>query len=164
MKTSDKMRCACKDLIIKNPTNFCHVPGCDVCFCSNRCSNFHFQDTSSICSGETHNMSSFMTSIRIQTYKQQLIEEIPQLIPDIVNIVIEYLTCELKPGCKLDAADYYGHWYQAEILEKSDVNVLIHYTHWDARWNEWVPITMTDRFSYGGTKAFGHINKMAIIE
>ncbi|RLN57139.1 hypothetical protein BBJ28_00025520, partial [Nothophytophthora sp. Chile5] len=54
---------------------------------------------------------------------------------------VEQWRVGLKEGDEIDARDTSRKWYEARVLYVDDLQALIHYVGWNARFDEWIDIT-----------------------
>jgi len=73
-------------------------------------------------------------------------------------------TLDLREGCSIDVLDTEQLWSEAEVTERrltfvdgrGTKAVLVHYTYWLSKWDEWIPVD-SPRLSAPGTRCFlGH--------
>jgi hypothetical protein len=73
-------------------------------------------------------------------------------------------TLDLREGCSIDVLDTEQLWSEAEVIERrltfvdgrGTKAVLVHYTYWLRKWDEWIPVD-SPRLSAPGTRCFlGH--------
>src|SRR5665648_1140629 len=80
----------------------------------------------------------FNTRYQYNKHLQNLLQSLPQLIGDLVQIVQQYLVVEVLMGTHLDSLDTTGMWLEAEVVKVNVDSVYIHYIGYSPRWDEWI--------------------------
>jgi len=80
----------------------------------------------------------FNTRYQYNKHLQNLLQSLPQLIGDLVQIVQQYLVVEVLMGTHLDSLDTTGMWLEAEVVKVNVDSVYIHYIGYATGWDEWI--------------------------
>lgn len=113
---------------------------------------------------------------QLSTQKKSTIQWVNHFVgrtPNPIGLMVKYFTLEeiLTVGCTLDCRDFYGKWYEAEILDMvhesshSGVNgnirpdhtrMLVHYLGYSSNYDEWFDATSDmSRIAMSGTHTVG---------
>jgi hypothetical protein len=65
----------------------------------------------------------------------------PLIPPDLVNFIVHYIEEGFSKGDVLEAQDKFKKWCAAEVLEAEEGKVLVHYTGWSNKWDEWIDVS-----------------------
>jgi len=59
---------------------------------------------------------------------------------------------KMRKGDVLDARDRDSKWYKSEIVQRNEdeQKVLVHFQGWDSKYDEWIPLSSSDRFAAPG--------------
>jgi len=81
----------------------------------------------------------FCTSYYYNTHLQCLLQFIPQLIGDLVQIVQDYCVVRTVVGMRVDSMDTLDMWLEAEILSTDlDERAYIHYIGYSTSYAKWI--------------------------
>ena len=78
--------------------------------------------------------------------KQQaavILDSVPKFIPELVNIVNEYVGNKVVVDSLLDCLDCDQKWYVGQVVEIRDAVVRIRFDGWSDKWNEWIVFKST---------------------
>jgi len=87
--------------------------------------------------------TSWMDIDKINQQSTVVLDSVPKLIPELVNIVNEYIAHKLTVNSLLDCLDCDQNWYVGQIVQIKDEIALIRFNGWTDKWNEWIPFKST---------------------
>ena len=89
-----------------------------------------------IANGAKHTIS-LMSTDKIKQQCTILLDSIPKFIPELSNIVNEYIATKATVGLLLNCLDCAHRWYVGQIVQIKGEIVLIRFDGWSDVWNEW---------------------------
>ena len=85
----------------------------------------------------------FCTPYFYNTHLQCLLQYIPQLIDNLVQIVQDYCVIKAVVGMHVDSLDTSEMWLEAEILSTDlDERAYIHYIGYSPRYDKWIHLQL----------------------
>ena len=79
-----------------------------------------------------------MSTDKIKRQSTVLLESVPRFIPELANIVNEYIATKATVGLLLDCLDFTQRWYAGQIVQIQGEIALIRFKGWSERCDEWV--------------------------
>ena len=81
---------------------------------------------------------SLMSANKIKLQSSILLHTVPNLIPELVNIINEYVAIKATVRFLLDCLDFTQNWYVGEILDIANEEAFIRFPACSYHWSEWI--------------------------
>src|SRR5665648_44053 len=81
---------------------------------------------------------SLMSAEKLKVQSRVLLESLPNLIPELVNIINEYVASKATVQLQLDCLDFTQNWYVGEILEIANEEAFVRFPACNISWSEWI--------------------------
>lgn len=88
--------------------------------------------------GARHSPPSLMSAKKFKQLSKFILESLPKFIPELANIVNEYIASQAAVGLRLDCLDCDQDWYVGQIVQIKGEIALIKFDGWTDVWNEWI--------------------------
>lgn len=96
-----------------------------------------FEERRSVIRNALHTIS-LVSADKIKVQSRILRSSVLNLIPELVNIVNEYVASKATVELQLDCLDYNQKWYVGEIVEIVNEEAFIRFHGCSSMWNEWI--------------------------
>lgn len=84
------------------------------------------------------NTTYWLTADKMKLQSSIILDSVSSLIPELVNIINEYIASKATVKLTLDCLDYNQEWFVGKIALIRDDAALIQFYRCNDRWNEWV--------------------------